>query len=503
MAKLILSRRTVLGGAGGALALALVAACGGAPAAPTAAPKAAEPTKPAAAAPTTAPAAGATTAPAAKPAEPTKPAAAAPTTAPAAAAATQAPAAKPAAGGGAPVVIWSGVDYLVDVHKLLFERADAVGKEKGFAVATEELTGPAAADKFPAAVAANTPPDIYPLFDYQTQFWRIQGQTLDVTDIVKPLAGQAGGFWKPVEQTCVQAGKWWAVPRAINCWPFHVRQDLLDQNGLKFPKDWDEFRAQGRQLTKAPLYYYGMTLGKINDTNNHVIAMVWTFGGQLQNEDGSFGVKAGEKAWVDALGLIQAMYVDDKIIPPGAINWDDGANNQGFQSEQLVVTSNPTSIFNWLRQNKPELAKGTKFYGYPAGPAGAVGQVDSWNLALFKNGKATDNAKQVLASTIELKWYDDYINKKLKGRFVPVYKDLIKDDLWKDPLYDQYQNIIQNGRIMSHAATPQTATAEVTTKFILGDMMQDLLVKKMKPADALAGFVKAGEEIYAKPENRR
>jgi peptide/nickel transport system substrate-binding protein len=63
----------------------IVAACGGAPASPTAAPKAAEPTKPAAAAPTTAPAAAATatTAPAAKPAEATKPAAAA-TPAPAA-----------------------------------------------------------------------------------------------------------------------------------------------------------------------------------------------------------------------------------------------------------------------------------------------------------------------------------------------------------------------------------------------------------------------------------
>jgi peptide/nickel transport system substrate-binding protein len=66
---------------------ALAAACGGAPASPTAAPKAAEPTKPAAPAATTAPAgATPTTAPAAKPAEPTKPAAApAPTAAPAAA----------------------------------------------------------------------------------------------------------------------------------------------------------------------------------------------------------------------------------------------------------------------------------------------------------------------------------------------------------------------------------------------------------------------------------
>jgi peptide/nickel transport system substrate-binding protein len=80
--------------AGSAGVTAVVAACGGAPASPTAAPKAAEPTKPAAAAPTTAPAAAPTTAPAAKPAEPTKPAAAA-TTAPAAAPTTAPAAAKP------------------------------------------------------------------------------------------------------------------------------------------------------------------------------------------------------------------------------------------------------------------------------------------------------------------------------------------------------------------------------------------------------------------------
>jgi ABC-type transport system substrate-binding protein len=88
------SRRSLLA-LGGAGAAVLLAACGGAPASPTAAPKpteaakpAAEPTKPAAAAPTATPAAAPTAAPATKPAEPTKPAAAP--------AATTAPAAKPA-----------------------------------------------------------------------------------------------------------------------------------------------------------------------------------------------------------------------------------------------------------------------------------------------------------------------------------------------------------------------------------------------------------------------
>ena len=33
--------------------------------------------------------------------------------------------------------------------------------------------------------------------------------------------------------------------------------------------------------------------------------------------------------------------------------------------------------------------------------------------------------------------------------------------------------------------------------------MQDALVKKVKPADALATFVKTAQEIFNKPENKQ
>jgi multiple sugar transport system substrate-binding protein len=487
------SRRGFLGVIAGAAGASMLAACG-APSSPAPA-KPAE-SKPAAPAATTAPAAAP-----AKPAE-SKPAAAAPTAAPAAAA-KPAEAAKPAASG--PVVVWQPLDYLPQVTGIMNERFTAVAKEKGVQLTFEELpSGAASTDRFNASVQAGTPPDIYRLFDYQIQYWRIQGQTIDVSDVVTPARSQQGGFWQPVEQTALFDNKWWAVPMAVNCWPFHVRQDLLDKAGMKYPKDWTEFREQGKQLTKAPLYYYGMTLGKINDTNNHVLGMIWTYGGKLQNDDGSLAVKAGEESWVKTLELIDAMFNEDKIIPPGATNWDDTHNNQGYQSEQLVLTSNPTSVYNWLLQNKPELAKATKFYSYPSGPGGSFGQVDVWGQGIFKNGKGTEGAKVLLNSFIDPTWYAEYVNKRLQGRFVPVYKEMIKDDLWaKNDLYTEYKTIIDTGRIMAYSSAPLGAISELTTKYALGDMVQDVLVKKVKPADAVATFVKTAEEIYAKPENKR
>jgi multiple sugar transport system substrate-binding protein len=318
------------------------------------------------------------------------------------------------------------------------------------------------------------------------------------------VASQQGGFWQPVEQTCAYQGNWHAIPMAVNCWPFHVRQDLLDQNNLKWPANWDEFREQGRQLSKGQLYYYGHTLGRINDTNNHFLGILWTYGGKLQNDDGTLAVKAGDEAWIKTIELIQAMFSEDKIIPPGSVNWDDGANNQGFQSEQLVATTNPTSVYNWLLQNKPDLAKVTRFYSYPSGPAGSFGQVDVWAQAMFKNGKGGENARILASAFIDPTWYREFINQKLQGRFVPVYKDMLNDDLWtKNDLYTEYQKIIQTGRIMSYSSAPLGAISELTTKYIIGDLMQDVMVKRQKPVDALATFVRSAEEIYNKPENRR
>jgi multiple sugar transport system substrate-binding protein len=418
------------------------------------------------------------------------------------AAATPATAAKPAAAGN--VLVWQTLDYIPQTTQGVRDRFDAVSKDKGLTLQFEELpNNQSSDDRFNAAIQAGTPPDIYRVFDYQVQYWRAQGQTLDITDIVQPFTNQQGGFWQPAILTSSYQGRWWGVPYTVNCWPFHVRQDLLDQNKLQWPKNWDEMLAQGKQLTKPPFYYWGQTLGRTNDANNHFIGVLWTFGGKLQNDDGTLAVKEGDDAWIQTLDHINTWFNDAKIIPPGSVNWQDPGNNDAYQSEQVFATSNPASIYNWLVQNKPDLQAKTRFYTYPAGPAGSFGQVDSWSEILLKNGKATEGAKVLLNSVLDPTWYRDYIVNTEKGRFVPVYKDMIKDDLWtKNELYTEYQKIIESGRTMAFSSPPLAAYAEITTKYVIGDMIQDVLLRKQKPADALSNFVKAATEIYNKPENK-
>jgi ABC-type glycerol-3-phosphate transport system substrate-binding protein len=76
---------------------------------------------------------------------------------------------------------------------------------------------------------------------------------------------------------------------------------------------------------------------------------------------------------------------------------------------------------------------------------------------------------------------------------------MVDDPMWKNnPLYEQYTTIAKNGRIMAHAASPTAPYGDITTTFVIGDMMQDLLVKKQSPEQVLSTFVQRAKAIYDK-----
>src|SRR5262245_45341445 len=96
-------------------------------------------------------------------------------------------------------------------------------------------------------------------------------------------------------------------------------------------------------------YGVGWQVSLTADTNNNTIGTLWTFGSALQNEDGSFGLKADDEAMI-AVGdlMYNRQFLQEKIIPPAAVHWDSGDDNTAYQNGQLVANLNPTSIYAWL-----------------------------------------------------------------------------------------------------------------------------------------------------------
>lgn len=493
------SRRAVLRRAGSLAAafggLGLLAACGGQPQAPAAASPPAAASTPvagggAAAKPTAASGAQPVSTSAAPP---TAGAAAAPTTA------TTPPTPAPVIGGtkgGTKLTVWIDADYIPVTTDKMGSLFDAFGKSNNAEIEFDVKSN--MGDQLNASVQAGTPPDIWRSYDYQCQYWNAQGQALDVSTVIDKYKGQQGGMFDYVLSTITAGGKAFAVPYSVNAWPMHVRQDVFEKvGGGKWPETWDDFRASAKEVTKAPDFYaFGWTLGKTNDANNHFIAALWTHGGKLQNDDGTFGLKPNDPAAIAALELAKNMYDVDKTIPPASVQWDDGGNNTAYQSGQVAVTSNPTSIYGWLVRNKPDLAKNTTFQGYPKGPAGTFGQVDVTAVTAAKNTKAADLVRGALDYLIKPDNHKQYID-ALQGRYLPIYQAMLDDPLWQTPLYKAYTEIAKTGRIMAYSAAPAKGYADFATRLLIGTMMQDLIVRKQTPQAAYQTFYQAAKAVYA------
>src|SRR3989442_5526412 len=69
---------------------------------------------------------------------------------------------------------------------------------------------------------------------------------------------------------------------------------------------------------------------------------------------------------VAAVRLIADLFIKHKIIPKGAIAWDNTGNNKAYQSRQVIFVLNPTSIYAHLADSDKELYKVTGLLPVPA-----------------------------------------------------------------------------------------------------------------------------------------
>ncbi|MCC6626370.1 MAG: extracellular solute-binding protein [Chloroflexi bacterium] len=307
-----ISRRSLLGLVGGAVAGGLLAACGAPAASPTAAPKPAEPTKPAAAAPTTAPAA--------KPAEPTKPAAAAPTTAPAAAATKPAAAAPAKATGEVKVHFRNNDDAKWQDDKFI---PAFNAKNPGLKVVQEVL--PNQPEYFPKVAALHATGTIGDVVWASMAGYRslaLRGITRPIDDLIKADNYDLSDYIEIGMSDMRWDGKLFGMP-----WGSHTgaplvvyNVDMVTKAGLKIPDDintYEKLLAAAKKLQvvkdgKPEVYGFAPATGAAT-----IFQWMRAFGGSPWDADAkkvtimSPESLAGFKAWTE-------YYVQDLSPVPSA-----------------------------------------------------------------------------------------------------------------------------------------------------------------------------------------
>jgi multiple sugar transport system substrate-binding protein len=195
--------------------------------------------------------------------------------------------------------------------------------------------------------------------------------------------------------------------------------------------------------------------------------------------------------------LIADMYLKHKLIPKGAISWDNQGNNKAFQSRQVIFVLNPSSIYAHLMDSDKELYDVTGMLPVPAGPAGSVEEFTTGEYILFKHNPYPEVAKGLVQYYMEPE-HLRVVMEEGGGRRGPPYPGMYNSDFWQRPVYAHWRGMLERGRQFASPGSQSAALGEVLATFTMGRMMHRVLVENWEAEKAVEEAHKKVAAVYAR-----
>jgi multiple sugar transport system substrate-binding protein len=400
----------------------------------------------------------------------------------------------------AKLTVWMPVALAPQVDKLLKQQCYDYAKQAGIKENEVEYSQIGTGQWLPkmiAALEAGNPPDVTQFGSAAVALYRSQGHLLEVTDLVEKLQQKGGEFFPISLDAVMYKGKAYGVPHQVSPWPLITRMDILEAAKVDPPKTWDELIEVCKKLQKPPkLTGYGMCLGLATDADNNIINTIWNYGGKLVEADNKT-VALNSPGTIQAVQLIADMFLKQKIIPKGAVSWDNQGNNKAYQSRQVIFVLNPSSIYAYLAESDKELYDVTGMLPVPAGPAGAIEELSTQEWLVFKHTPYPEVAKGLV------QYYMTPENLRVVieeggGRWGPPYPSMYESDFWKRPTFQHWRVMLERGRQFSSPGTMGPPSGEVLATNVLSHMVQRVLVENWEAEKAVAEAHKQVADIYAR-----
>jgi multiple sugar transport system substrate-binding protein len=398
------------------------------------------------------------------------------------------------------LIVWSPVALAPQVDKLLKDQCYAYGKQAGIKDNEIEYVEVGTGQLIPKLVAsleAGNPPDVTRAAQGQGALYRAQGHLIEVTEIVEKMQQVPGGLFESSLNAVMYKGKAYSVPHQVSPSPLVTRLDILEAAKVDPPKTWDEFIEVCKKLQKPPkLTGFGMCLGLHTDTEGNVMDVIWAYGGKLVEADDKT-VALNSPGTVQAVKVIADMYLKHKIIPKGAISWDNQGNNKAYQSRQVIFVDNASSIYAHLAESDKELYDVTGLLPIPAGPAGPSDRVGTGEWLLFRHSPYPEVAKGLVQYSMEPENLR-VVMEEGGGRWGPPYKGMYNTPFWEKPGFQYWRLMLDRGRQFASPGSMNAAASEVYITTVLARMMHRVLVENWDAEKAVEEAHKKVVEIYTR-----
>ena len=144
--------------------------------------------------------------------------------------------------------------------------------------------------------------------------------------------------------------------------------------------------------------------------------------------------------------LIADMFHKHKIIPKGAIAWDNTGNNKAYQSRQVLFVLNPTEYLRLSGRIRQRAVQRHR----PAADAGWAGWLHRGTRArrqwvLFKHNPYPEVAKGLAEYWMAPENLRVMIEEG-GGRWGPPYKGMYDSEFWQRPVFQHWRVMLERGR---------------------------------------------------------
>jgi len=284
--------------------------------------------------------------------------------------------------------------------------------------------------------------------------------------------------------------------------PGNYRKDLWEKVGFpNGPATWDDLRVGGKKIKDQFGNPVGIGLSQELDTNMAMRALLWSFGGSVQDANGSVAINS--KQTVEAVKFMRSLYKEAETAE--VFTWDPSSNNRGILAGKLSFVANAISVTRSAEKDNPEMSAKIQLAPALKGPVRAIAAehvMDCyviWDFAENKQG-----AQQFLIDymdTFEAAFKaSEFYNFPCFPQTVPDITQLLSNDPKANPpdKYKVLANVLEWATNVGYPGYATAAIDEVFNTFVIPTMFAKAAQDVMSPEESVAAAEKEIKRIFDK-----
>ncbi len=278
--------------------------------------------------------------------------------------------------------------------------------------------------------------------------------------------------------------------------PGNYRRDLWSQAGYPHgPSTYHDLLVGGRRIKERLGNPVGIGLSQEVDTNMAMRAILWSFGGSEQDEEGRVTLRS--KQTIEAVKFVRELY--RQTMTPEVFSWDPSSNNRGIISGRLSFVQNAISVTRSAEKDNPQMSRQIHLTPTLRGPVRRIAaeHVMScyviWDFARNKEGAKQFLADLAGASGAAFRASELY-NFPCFPSTVPDLKQLVS----RDPKYAVLADALSWTTNIGYPGYATAAIDEVFNTFVLPTMFAKAARGEMSPEDAVRAADAEVRRIFAK-----